>query len=184
MRQDQVTWGSTNDGHIWQGSAGSSNIFSISNQQGRVAQADGFFDAIIGPRLSNESIKTTGIINFAQSDGTTSIGLVLRWQDTNNWYKAYLDGTTFGIRKHVNGQSPSPLIMTKFFVQPGVPYTIRFHAAGSLLQAKAWPTNTSEPQQWTLTVHDTSFTSGFGGLRIGVQDETAVYITSFTEKRI
>jgi hypothetical protein len=181
-RSDQATWGNATDGHAWQSDAATSNIFAVGNHQGTVAQANGFFDAITGPSLSNASITTKGGIYFAQSDGTTSIGLVLRWQDSNNWYKAYLDGTTFGIRKRVAGQTIS-LAKTTFIMQPGASYTIRFHAAGSLLQAKAWLTAMPEPTDW-LTVYDNALTTGFGGLRIGVQNGTAVYITSFMEKRI
>jgi hypothetical protein len=42
---------------------------------------------------------------------------------------------------------------------------MRFQAVGHTLSVKVWAASASEPANWTLTATDSSFTSGYDGLR-------------------
>src|SRR5260370_32602748 len=95
----------------------------------------------------------------------TNMGAVLRWTDSNNWYKAYIDGANLVIQKKVNG-SPTILNETAFAAQAGISYTLRFSVIGSILSAKVLETASSEPGNWRGTATDSTFQCGCCGLRI------------------
>jgi len=113
------------------------------------------------------------------SFNNTNMGAVLRWTDGNNWYKAYIDGANLVIQKKVNG-STTILNETAFVAQAGISYTLRFSVVGSTLSAKVWQTGSSEPGNWMATATDSTFQSGYCGLRILVQNGTTAHITAFT----
>ncbi len=109
---------------------------------------------------------------------SSNIGAVLRWVDTNNWYKAYIDGTHLVVQKKINGAYTTLKTIT-FAATAGQSYTIRFSAIGSTLSAKVWLTSAAEPASWMITVNDTSLTSGYCGVRIQLQTGIVANITSF-----
>ncbi|MBV9228895.1 MAG: hypothetical protein JOZ18_06250 [Chloroflexi bacterium] len=182
-RPNQNTWGEASDGqHFWQGDATSSAIFSINNQKGVVSNATGFFSAVIGPATTNATVSMIGQMTNVETGNNgdeTSLSALLRWHDNKNWYKAYINGKEFGIRKDVNGQTTT-LLTAPFVAQPGVFYTIRFSSSGPMLQASVWQTDAPDQKQ-SLSVTDNSFSSGRSGMRLGILQGTAIYITSFTE---
>jgi hypothetical protein len=182
-RPNQNAWGKASDGqHFWQGDTTSSAIFSINNQKGVVSNATGFFSAVIGPTITNATVIMIGQMTDVETGNNgneTSLSALLRWHDNKNWYKAYINGKEFGIRKDVNGQTTT-LLTAPFVAQPGVFYTIRFTSRGLTLQARVWRTDAPDQKQ-SLSVTDNSFSSGRSGMRLGILQDTAVYVTSFTE---
>ena len=108
----------------------------------------------------------------------TNLGAVLHWNDTKNWYKAYIDGANLVVQKKVNG-SATTLKTVPFAATAGTSYTIDFKIVGTTLSVNVWKTGTSEPSGWMATVTDTSLTSGYCGLRIQMQSGVAAMITSF-----
>jgi hypothetical protein len=181
---DPAPWGSVN-GYAWKGDVDSTDIFSVSNRQGVVTNADGFYSAVIGPTMKNSTVLVSATMSNEEilPDGNlTSISALLRWKNNDNWYKAYIDGTTLGIRRDVGGQTKT-LATMPFVAQPNHSYTIRFRITGSTLQVRVWQTDTPESQNWMLQVTDTSLSSGLGGVRLGILKDMQVYITSFTEFR-
>lgn len=180
-RQDQTFWGIASYGQAWQGDAAQNPLFSISGQTGIVAGAQqvSFCDAVLGPTMTDSMVIFSGAINNFQN---ATLGAVLRWQDANNWYKAYLNGKNLDIKKSVNGQV-SFLAFTPFAALPNLGYTIRFRIVGRTLQARAWQTGMNEPTSWMLTFTDTGpgLSTGLGGLRLSLQAGTRVRITSFME---
>jgi hypothetical protein len=111
------------------------------------------------------------------------MGAVLRWSDANNWYKALIDGNKLQILKRLNGKTTS-LGSAPFSARGGTSYTLRFRAVGAALSVKAWPTNQPEPSNWMLTEMDTALSTGFGGLRFLLQNDTVIRVTSFHETTI
>ncbi len=175
QRANQSHWGTASDGLVWAGDANSNNVFSISNKTGQLSNNGGAYNAILGPTATNADVLVTGSTNkFSNSN----IGAVLRWTDTNNWYKAYIDGSNLVVQKRVKGNFTT-LKTFKFAATGGKSYTIRFDVVGSTLSAKVWLTGTTEPSSWMITVNDTSLTSGFCGMRIQVQSGITTNITSF-----
>ncbi len=175
-RANQAYWGIASDGQIWSGGANSSNVFSIVDNTGQLANGSNSYGAVLGPTATNAQVLFSGSIsNF----NNTNIGAVLRWTDDNNWYKAYIDGANLVIQKKVNG-STTILKNTAFAAQPGIFYTLRFSVAGSALSAKVWQIGTSEPSNSMVTATDNALQSGYCGLHILVQNGAMAQIAAFT----
>jgi streptogramin lyase len=174
-RPDQLLWGNASDGQTWAGDANNLNVFSISGNAGRVANTGSTsYSAVLGPAAGDaEAFVTGSISSFASSN----FGDVLRWTDGNNWYKAYVDGTNLLIQKKVSGVT-TILASRPFTATAGVAYTIHFRAVGSTLTANVWAETGSEPGAWMLTATDSTFASGYAGMRFLTQTGTAT-ITSF-----
>ena len=180
QRPNQLFWGTASDGQRWGADAVSSQSFAIVNQTGQVANGNGIYDAIVGPRNSDSEVVFSGLLNHFAS---ASIGALLRWTDANNLYKAYLDGTHLILLKKVAG-NVTVLKTIAFTAQDGVSYTFRFRVVGSLLSARVWPTDQAESAGWMITATDNALGSGYGGLRVVVQNGTTAVITSFMELRV
>jgi hypothetical protein len=178
QRANQTFWGKASDGQIWGGDANSSNVFSIAGKTGQLANGNTSYSAVLGPTATNAQVLFSGSIS---SFNATNIGSVLRWTDGNNWYKAYFDGANLILQKKVNG-STTILNEMAFAAQAGISYTLRFSVAGSTLSAKVWQTGSSEPGNWMVTATDSTFQSGYCGLRILVQTGAIAQITAFIAK--
>jgi hypothetical protein len=155
-------------------------VFSISGNAGRVANTGSTsYSAVLGGAAPDaEAFATGSISSFADSN----FGDVLRWNDGNNWYKAYVDGANLLIQKKVNGVT-TILATRPFTAAAGAAYTIHFRAVGPTLTANAWAATGSEPAGWMLTTTDTTFTAGYAGMRFLTQTGAAT-ITSFTAKAL
>jgi hypothetical protein len=185
-QQDQPFWGKASDGHLWLGDANRNPVFSIVGGMGQIANSpgQGTFNALLGPRLdpmkANVEVLVRGSLNHFAPGGATNLGAVVRWNDGDNWYKALIDGTHLTILKRVGGQTTT-LASIPFQAQDGQFYMLRFRAVGATLFARAWQAGTPEPANWMLMASDTSLDSGYGGIRVLVQNNTIVTITSFVE---
>ena len=107
----------------------------------------------------------------------SNFGDVLRWTDGNNWYKAFIDGTSLIIQKKVSGAT-TILASVPFAASAGTSYSIHFRVVGTALTANVWASSGSEPGGWMAAVSDSSLSSGQCGLRILTQTNTAT-ITAF-----
>jgi hypothetical protein len=181
QRTNQTLWGTASDGQLWEGDANHSNAFSIQNNSGQIVTTTNgaTFSSLLGPVSTNVEATVTGSVNhfFATAD-QANLGLVLRWQDQNNWYKALIDGTNFSIIKHLNGVASTPSSVP-FAARDGVSYTVLFRAIGSQLNAKVWPAGTTEPTGWMLSLNDPSFATGKSGIRTVMQPNMQINITMF-----
>jgi hypothetical protein len=182
QRMDQRFWGKASDGQTWQGNANSLQNFTIAGRMGLVSHGQGAFEAILGPRVGDATVMCSGTMSLF-SNGATNMGLVLRWVDSNNWYKAYIDGNQLVLLKRVAGVTTVLKAIT-FPALSGKSYTLRFRAVGSMLAAKVWPTGQAEPAMWMVTVTDTALSSGFGGLRLLLQSNVVIQMTLFTEQAV
>jgi virginiamycin B lyase len=175
QRANQQHWGQASDGLTWGGDANNSTVFSINNNTGQLANGWSVYNAILGPAATDSEVIFSGSLS---SFKYTNMGAILRWADTNDWYKAYIDGSNLVIQKKVNGNYTT-LKTAKFAAIAGTSYTIDFVVVGSTLSANAWPTGTPEPSGWMATVTDSSLSSGNCGLRIQLQSGVVATITSF-----
>ncbi|HLZ55674.1 MAG TPA: hypothetical protein VKR06_01900 [Ktedonosporobacter sp.] len=178
QRPDQALWGTALDGNTWGGDANNtaSQVFSITGGMGKITGGKGAFNALLGQGGNNVEVLVTGSAN--QFAGGANLGVVLRWTDTNNWYKALIDGDNLSILKRVNGTTTT-LKSVPFPAQGGVTYSIRFRAVGATLYSRAWRSDTTEPTKWLLTTNDISFTTGQVGVRVVLQNGIEIRITSF-----
>jgi hypothetical protein len=134
---------------------------------------------VLGPQATNAEVYATGSIS---SFSNSNFGDVLRWTDGNNWYKAYIDGSSLIIQKKVSGTT-TILASVSFAATAGSSYTIHFRVVGSTLTANVWAASGSEPSGWMVTASDSTFTTGYCGMRFLTQSGTAT-VTSFQAKSL
>src|SRR5258708_35932245 len=87
---------------------------------------------------------TTLFRSSLSSYSNTNLGAVLRWSNTNNWYKAYINGTSLDLKKKVKGET-TIFGSVRFITTKGTSYTLRFRVVGTTLYARGWQTATTEP---------------------------------------
>ena len=176
QRSDQAFWGTALDEQTWGGDANSANVFSLAGNTGQVASGiNSGYNAVLGPVATDAEVVLSGSISIFNY---TNFGAVLRWTDTNNWYRAYISGSYLLIQKKVNG-TVTTLGTAPFAATAGTSYTLRFSVVGSTLSAKVWQTGSTEPANWMVTATDSTFQSGYCGLRMLVQNGATLTITSF-----
>src|SRR6266700_1211778 len=176
QRADQSLWGTASDGQVWTGDANSLPNFSISGNTGQVVGTTGSsYNAILGPTAANAEVVFTGSLSDLSNN---NLGAVLRWTDANNWYKAYIDGTNLVIQMNVNG-TLTTLARAPFAATALTSYTLRFNVVGTALSAKVWPAGMVEPDSWMATAADSTFSSGYCGLRMLVQNGVTAQHTWF-----
>ncbi len=177
QRANQALWGTASDGRLWGGDANTQQAFSIAGTSGQVAHSQGTLNAVLGPINTNTEVLMSGMVN--QFGNGVNFGSVLRWSNTNNFYKALLDGSNLTIIKQVKGQS-AHIATVPFKAQGGVLYNIDFRAVGAMLFVSAWRSGTTQPTNWMIVTTDNSLLSGQAGIRVVVEDATVVNITAFT----
>jgi hypothetical protein len=123
----------------------------------------------------NAEVMFTGSMS---SYSNNNLGAVLRWTNGDKWYKAYITGASLVVQKRVNGAT-TILRSVPFTATRGTSYTLRFRVVGTTLYARVWKTGTTEPTNWLIMVTDTSFSSGFCGLRMQVASGVTASYTSF-----
>lgn len=179
QRANQPFWGIASDGQAWGGNANSLANFTVAGQAGLINNGQGIFEATLGPRATDAEVIFSGSLSLF-GNGVSNIGSVLRWMDTNNWYKAYLDGAQLILLKKVAGKL-TRLNTTPFPAQSGKEYTLRFSVIGTMLAAKVWLTGQAEPVTWMVMANDTALSAGFGGLRVFIENGTVARFTIFRE---
>lgn len=175
QRPSQALWGVASDGQTWGGDANVQSAFSIVNNTGQVSNTATTYSAILGPVATDAEVLLTGSMsNYTNNN----LGAVLRWTDGNNWYKAYISGTSLIVQKKVAGAT-TILGSVPFSATAGISYTLRFRVIGTTLYARVWQTGTTEPANWMIMVSDTTFSSGYCGLRVLAQNGATASFTSF-----
>ena len=96
QRPDHALWGKASDSLIWGGDANTSSAFSIVNSSGQVSNGSGVYNAVLGSTATDADVLFTGSMS---SYTNTDLGAVLRWSDSKNLYRAYMNGTTLTIQK-------------------------------------------------------------------------------------
>ena len=174
-RANQSHWGTASDGHVWGGDANGNAAFSIANNAGVVSNGGGTsYSAVLGASASDAEVYATGSISAFSG---SNFGDVLRWTDGNNWYKAYIDGSSLIIQKKVSGAT-TILASVPFAASAGTAYRIHFRVVGTTLTANVWAASGTEPSGWMASTSDSSLSSGQAGLRILTQTNKAT-ITAF-----
>lgn len=179
-RANQQYWGTASDGLTWGGDANNQSVFSISGNTGQISNGNTSYSAVLGPVTTDAQVQFSGSISAFNG---TNLGAVLRWTNGSNWYKAYIDGTNLIVQKNVNG-STTILGSTPFAAIGGTSYNLLFKVVGTTLNAKVWHTGKAVPKNWMVTVTDTTFSSGYCGLRMLVQNGAIAKYTSFLAKSL
>jgi hypothetical protein len=180
QRADRPFWGKASDGQIWGGDANSKAGFVIADRSGQIIEGHSIYNATLGGLTSDAEVVFSGSLSgFDHSN----LGAILRWRDERNWYKAYINGTQLILLKDVAG-TMIILNTVPFTAYAGTSYTLRFRVIGSQLLARVWLTGEIEPATWMVAGADENISSGFGGLRLVLQDGVDATITMFTESAV
>jgi hypothetical protein len=140
-----------------------------------VANGSGPHSAVLGPTATNAEVLFAGSVNTFSG---ANIGAVLRFTDTNNWYKAYIEGSNLVVQKKVGGTTTT-IATTPFAATAGTSYSLRFRVVGTTITAKVWATSSAESANWTITSSDSSLARGNTGLRMQLGTGVTVTYTSF-----
>lgn len=176
QRPNQALWGTASDGQVWGGEANTSSVFAIDNNAGAISNSGNIVNAVLGPSVTDSEVLAT--MSLSRFNGSTDIGVVLHWRNANNWYKAYLTGSSFVMQERFNG-SYTTLGSVSFAATANIAYSIRFQVIGTTFRARVWRADLPEPTTWTLTATDASTPSGFAGVRAHMAANTNARITSF-----
>src|SRR6266496_4491448 len=174
QRPNQTYWRTASNGMIWGGDANSSSSFSINNNAGLIKPSSAAdLHAVLGSSVANAEVLMSGSMT-ALGGRVNSLGVVLRWSNKSNYYRAVITGRYLVIQRVVNG-STTKLKSTSFPASPNTSYIIRFNANGTTLSVKAWQTGTIEPANWMVTATDSTFSSGQCGIghinRVGLAQQ-------------
>lgn len=182
QRADQLYWGTSSNGQLWQANANSARNFAISHSTGIInATAKPVFcDAILGPAVANAEITFSASLSHY---GPSTLGAVLRWSDPNDLYKIYLDGQNLVLLRAMGGMV-TPLQIISFPARDGALYTFRFRASGSQLSAMVWPSDQPAPANWQISISDNALSTGRAGIRVLAQNGAQARITSFQEVQL
>ncbi len=177
QRSNQTHWGRASDGqNTWGADASVNSIYQITNNFGQISNGSGISNGVLGPSNLTDSqvIATVQVGSFTNTD----IGVLLRYKDNDNWYKAYFDGSNFLIRRMLSDNN-TVLTQTSFKAYSNNNYTIKFQVVGINLSAKVWRTSDSEPNNWMLQTSDDNFSSGYAGIGVSTQNGSVVKYSSF-----
>ena len=175
QRANQALWGTASDGQTWGGDANTNSAFSIVNSSGQVSNSTGNFSAVLGVTATNADVLFSGSVSSYTS---TNLGAVLRWDDSKNFYRAFINKTSLVIQKRFHNATTT-LGSVPFAATAGTAYSLRFQSNGSTLYAKVWQMGTTEPTSWMVTASDTSLSSGYCGLQMQIATSTTATYTSF-----
>ena len=173
-RGDSEGWGRASDGHHQWEVGGAKPFFLMNNFAGWIARGQGALEALIGQPTDNVDVTIIGTVN--RFGGKVNLGIVLRWTDSQNWYKALVDGKHLSILRSVNGQVVT-LKQIDAQTSEGVPLRLRFRSTFTTVFAKVWSSGTNEPLDWQVTVDDQTFFTGRFGIRVVEQPTTVITIT-------
>lgn len=184
-RGDQQFWGTSSGGQAWSGDVATSTDCSIAGQTGQIHRAGSghsLYSAILGQAVADAEVLASGMMSHYSNQAQTPdshFGVMLRLSN-NQYYKAYIDGTQFRFLKRLSPTQGPNIAAASFQAQPGVNYTIRFRVVGNTLSARVWPTGTTEPANWMLSVTDHDIqVAGNGGLRPNLDQGVTLNVTAF-----
>ena len=159
-RANQSHWGTASDGTAWSADASSNSAYSISSDTG-LQSGGGTTTGTLGASETDSEVLASGSMS---SYSSAELGVVARYTDSNNFYRAYLDGYNLKIKKNVGGTA-TVLASTAFSPSANTNYTIDFNVQGTTLEASVWPTNGNVPPRWMAVATDSSLSSGNDGTR-------------------
>ncbi len=178
QRDATASWGTIGN-QKWK-IIGDKQAFSIVNGTGLIVPQNNdaaFYTATLGPTSSTTVDVTCTFTMQKFTFPQSNVGLVLRWQDNNNYYKAYINGEQLVLMKNVAGQQTTIRVM-KFAAQAGTAYTIRFRIEAGDLMTHAWQADRPEPALW-LKAQDTDLSTGKAGIRALLLPGDSVQVSSF-----
>ena len=164
---DQPQWGTASDGLVWTTSADEAT-YSIAGNIGIINGDSGNATAELGPVVADADIVVTGSFSALANprDGNNELAAMARWTSDNTFYKAGIDGQMFRLFVRASATSSTTLSTISYPANPNTSYSIRLHVVGTALEAKVWPSSSTEPPTWLVSANDATIASGKPGVRL------------------
>jgi hypothetical protein len=181
--------GIATDGQTWT-EPGAAYTYSVTNPEGQATGGTGTAYAILGTLTP---LDCEMLVRIAASGTNGSFGLIFRYGSTSNHYRARFLSGNFTLVKNVSGV---PTTLTSLGIGTGNPpasvafpitaslfYWIRLRVLGNSaggtitnIWAKIWQDGTVEPNVWSVSAADATYTSG----RFGIMLNDAVTTQTLT----
>lgn len=165
-------WGTADTGQSWVAVSGSA-AYSVANPYGIIQPTSNGVQCPVVLTLdgcNDMHLQSDIRIPVLSATGTLRGGVVARYADPNNYYYAAgmfaNSGTvTLRIGKVTSGTSYSISdYAVPWTYTAGDIWRIKFAVCDTILRAKLWRVNYSEPAHWQLEIYDTALSSGaYGG---------------------
>ena len=182
---DQALWGTASDGLPWSTTADEAT-YSIAGNIGIINGDSGNATAELGPVVADSDLVVTGSFSALVNNrgGNNELAAMTRWTSDNSFYKAGIDGQMFRLFVRTSATASVTLSTISYPANPNTSYSIRLRAVGTLLEAKVWPSASTEPPTWLVSANDASIASGRTGVRLvfNVPASTASF-TSFVASK-
>jgi hypothetical protein len=156
--------------------------FSVVNNQGKITANQvgaAYYTAVIGPSFQQDVEVAATMTLPAFDEQQTNAGVVLHWQDANNYDKAFLDGVQLVILENKGGKQTTLATINFPALDDGTAYVLRFRKMGNMLMAKAWVSQKQEPAAWMLSTTEGKLTAGQVGIRARLQPGNSMRVLAF-----
>jgi hypothetical protein len=182
---DQAQWGTASDGLPWSSTADEAT-YAIAGNIGLINGDSGNATAELGPVVADSDLVVTGSFSALANNhyGNNEFAAMTRWTSDNSFYKAGIDGQMFRLFVRTSAAASATLSSISYPANPNTSYSIRLRTVGILLEAKVWPSASTEPPTWLVSANDASIASGRTGVRLvfNVPGSTASF-TSFVASK-
>ena len=162
------SWGTTDTGHTWTNSGGSSTDFDVNGSGGTVTitSANTSRYSVIPATYADQDVRVNVSSSALATGASQYAGPVARYIDANNSYYGRIafqtnQAVSLVIQKRVAGAQTDLISVTLPWTHAASRvFGVRLSVQGSTLRARAWPVaTTTEPRIWHAEVEDTSLTA-------------------------
>jgi hypothetical protein len=158
IRPNQLGWGTAFDGQAWVKVGSGTDAIAV--DEATITNTIGDVHELLG---SMTWLDEDATVRFNLSTSTIAAGIELRYIDTNNFYRLYINSTTINVVK-VQGGLTFILKTGTVALSTGVYYRMRYRVVGSTPGAtfhygEVWPDQTLEPiisnsNSWTIIAQE------------------------------
>lgn len=150
-------FGTASDGNSYT-YAGTTGVESISSNEGVINSGSGGTDALA--LIGSGTAATVNILcRLAAADSVNAPGVVARYANINNYYRAGINNQNVVIDKFVGGAFTGSIGTAAFTYSANQYCWIRFVLVGTSLKVTIWLDGNSEPGSPTISITDSSLSA-------------------------
>lgn len=175
-RSETDTWGDADSGQDWTEVNGAASDRSVDGSEAVItlqASVDTIRFQHLGEDIRDCEIRVRMSVDQVATGASTIPGVLMRWTDTSNFYRARLHFGTSGnmfiaITRDTTAIGDTASVLLPWTYSADDQFELRARLDGHRIRARAWPTGITEPVIWhideTITVADGQISRGDVGL--------------------
>ncbi|NUS86376.1 MAG: hypothetical protein HOY75_27545 [Streptomyces sp.] len=165
-------WGTATVGGAWSTSGGSASDYDVNGSVGRHSHGTRNvfrYTSLNGLSLADVEVRASITLPVVPTGDTMSAFVLARGDiGVGSYYFARLTVSTastmqLSLRKRLPAETALATAPHVLPYTAGATYKVRLQAQGTTIRAKAWPLGGIEPEDWEVSVTDTSLASGVVG---------------------